>query len=103
MAHTIGILVAHQPMHKKQTKNENSTYTAPSTIGKVVVLDEFVYFSHALEVSPSGQRVLAVDVVDVEGTLFTRVGSSVPTKRGTRSRGTMSGRRGGERTARWIP
>jgi hypothetical protein len=98
MAHTIGILVAHQPMCKKQTKNKNSTYTAPSTIGKVVVLAEFVYFSHALEVSPSGQRVLAV-VVDVEGTLFTRVGSSVPTKRGRRFRGTMSGRRGGDRTA----
>lgn len=102
MAHTIGILVAHQPMHKKQTRNEKSTYTAPSTIGKVVVLDEFVYFSHALEVSPSGQRVLA-NVVDVDGTLFTRVGPSVPTKRGIRSRGTMSGRRGGERTDMWIP
>lgn len=98
MAHTIGILVAHQPMSKKQTRNENSTYTAPSTIGMVVVLDELVYFSHALEVSPSGQRVLAV-VVDVEGTLFTRVGSSVPIKRGRRSRGTASGRRGGDRMA----
>lgn len=71
-------------------------------IGKVVVLDVLVGFSHMLDVSPGGQRVLSAVEVD-SGALFTRVGSSVPIKNDRRSRGTASGRRGGDRISMCAP